>query len=163
MKKIAIVVLALSTGGCAQDMSLPKMSMPGLIGASAGAAIGGWAGYQFGGGLGQLAYTTVGAIVGGAGGYIAGEQLLPSDLALYQNTAQKGLSESPDGQTLSWHNPETGNQGVFRPVRSFVAMNGRSCRHYRTTVAFTDGFASGDGTAYQAADGPWQIVSNDFG
>ena len=163
MRKIAIVVLALSTGGCAQDISMRDISMPGLIGASAGAALGGYVGYQFGGGLGQIAYTAVGALVGGAGGYIAAEQLLPSDLTFYDSTTQKGLAESPDGQVLSWYNPETGNQGAFRPTHTFTAMNGRSCRHYRTTVAFQDGFASGDGTACRMADGRWQIVSNEFG
>jgi len=163
MKKIAIVVLALSTGGCAQDMTMPDVSMPALIGATAGAALGGYAGYQFGGGLGQIAYSTVGVIVGGAGGYLAADLLLPSDLALYDSTAQKGLASSADGQVLSWHNPETGNQGAFRPTRTFTAMNGRSCRHYRTTVAFIDRFASGDGTACRMADGRWQIVSNDLG
>ena len=132
-------------------------------GASAGAALGGWVGYQFGGGLGQMAFTAAGAIVGGAGGYVAANQLLPSDRVLYDSTTRKGLAESADGQVLSWYNPETGNQGVFRPTRSFTAMSGRSCRHYRTTVAFHDGFASSDGTACRMADGQWQIVSNDFG
>ncbi len=160
MRKVAVIVLALSIAGCAR---VPNVNMVEAAGAAGGAALGGIVGYQFGGGLGQLLYTAGGAIVGGATGYAATRALVSSDLVLYENTAQTGLAEASDGEISGWSNPETGNSGIFRPVRSFFARDGRYCRQYRTSVAFGDGTQSGDGIACQLADGRWQVVSDHLG
>ena len=159
MRKIAIVLLALSVGGCARNITMTE-----VIGTAGGAAIGGFVGSQFGGGLIRTLFTATGTLAGGVSGYVYARQLIKSDMALYENTAKKGLVNADDGQVLSWLNPETGRSGIFRPTRSFVSAQGQNCRTFRTTISFDDGFESGDGTACETASGKWLIFSsNDLG
>ena len=158
-KKIAAIVLALSLGGCANvDMSREEM-----LGAAAGAAAGGFLGYQIGGGLIMNSlFATVGTVAGGATGFYATQALIGSDRAAYDKTAQRGLNESNDGEVVNWRNPETGNSGIFRPVRSFYLADGRYCRQYRATVSFEKNVPSGAGMACRQDNGQWAVVSDDF-
>ncbi len=159
MKKITAVVLAVSLGGCANiDMTGEEM-----LGTMAGAAAGGAIGYSLGGStfISSL-FAVGGGAVGGTSGFLVTRALRGGDLAAYDETAQKGLASAKDGQILDWQNPETGNSGIFRPVRSFHTADGRLCRQYRATVAFPKDVVSGVGMACQGTDGRWQIVSDDF-
>jgi len=158
-KKIAAIVLAASLGGCANvDMSREEM-----LGTAAGAAAGGFLGYQLGGGIIMNSlFATAGTVAGGAGGYYATQALMGSDRAAYEQTAQKGLSESGDGEVVEWQNAETGNSGIFRPIRSFRLGDGRYCRQYRATVSFDKTVRSGAGMACHHGDGQWAVVSDDF-
>ncbi len=157
--KLAFCILALVTTSACENQ---KMSME-MAGAVVGAAVGGYAGAQFGGGLGQLAYIGAGAVSGAVGGYEVGRILKESDMAFYRRTAEQALAEADNGITSNWQNPETGNSGAFRPTQTFKALNGQTCRHFRSTVAFSDAVESGDGTACYQADGRWEIISNYFG
>ena len=159
MKKITAIVLAASLGGCANiDMTRDEM-----LATAAGAAVGGVLGYQIGGGiLVQSLFATAGTVVGGTGAYMTIRALQGSDLAAYDDTAQKGLASSVDGQILDWKNLETGHSGIFRPVRSFFTAEGRLCRQYRATVSFSKVVQSGVGMACLGSDGRWQIVSDQF-
>ncbi len=159
-KKLTAFVLAVSLGGCANvDMNREEM-----LGTAAGAALGGFLGFQFGGGglLMNSAFAALGTAGGGAAGYYTTRTLMGSDRAAYERTAQKGLSESPDGKVVDWQNPESGNSGIFRPIRSFRLADGRYCRQYRTTVSFDKTVHSGAGMACRNAGGEWEIVSDDF-
>jgi len=158
-RKIAAVVIAVSLAGCANaDMTREEM-----LGAAAGAAAGGLLGYQLGGGiLVNSLFATIGTVAGGAGGYYATRALMGSDLAAYERTAQKGLAQASDGQILEWQNPETGNSGIFRTIRSFKMADGRYCRQYRATVSFEKNVRSGVGMACRQDGGQWQVVSDDF-
>lgn len=159
IKKISAIILAVSVGGCANvDMTREEM-----LGTAAGAAAGGFLGYQFGGGLLMNSlFATVGTVAGGAGGFYATRSLMGSDLAAYERTTQKGLVQADDGQILDWQNLETGNSGIFRTIRSFQLADGRYCRQYRTTVSFARNVHSGVGMACRQDKGQWQIVSDDF-
>lgn len=158
-KKLTAFVLAVSLGGCANV----EMSREELLGTAAGAALGGFLGFQLGGGLlMNSAYAALGSVGGGAVGYYSTRTLSGSDRAAYERTAQKGLSQSPDGEVVNWRNPETGNSGIFRPIRSFRLADGRYCRQYRATVSFDKTVHSGDGMACRNADGAWEVVSDDF-
>ena len=108
------------------------------------------------------AFATLGTIGGGAAGYYTTRALMESDLAAYERSAQKGLKETSDGQVVDWQNPDTGNSGIFRPIRSFRLADGRDCRQYRTTVSFDKTVHSGDGMACRNANGQWEIVSDHF-
>ena len=108
------------------------------------------------------AFATLGTIGGGAAGYYTTRALMGSDLAAYERSAQKGLKEFSDGQVVDWQNPDTGNSGIFRPIRSFRLADGRYCRQYRTTVSFDKTVHSGDGMACRNANGQWKIVSDHF-
>ena len=158
-RKIAAVVMAVSLAGCANaDMTREEM-----LGAAAAAAAGGFLGYQLGGGiLVNSLFATIGTVAGGAGGYYATRALMGSDLAAYERTAQKGLAQASDGQILEWQNPETGNSGIFRTIRSFKMADGWYCRQYRTTVSFEKNVRSGVGMACRQDGGQWQVVSDDF-
>ncbi len=159
MKKITAIVLAASLGGCANvDMTGQEM-----LGAADGAAIGGAVGYGLGSTTFVSSLLAVGGVAaGGTGGFLLTRALRGGDLAAYDKTAQKGLASAEDGQILDWQNPETGNSGIFRPVRSFRTADGRLCRQYRATVAFPKEVVSGVGMACQGADGRWKVVSDDF-
>ena len=158
-RKISAIILAVSVGGCANvDMSREEM-----LGTAAGAAAGGFLGYQLGGGLIMNSlFATVGTAAGGAGGFYATRALMGSDLAAYERTAEKGLTQAGEGQVLDWRNPETGNSGIFRTIRSFHMADGRFCRQYRTTVSFAKDVRSGVGMACRQDNGQWQVVSDDF-
>ncbi len=158
-KKVTAIVLALSLGGCANvDMSRDEM-----LGTAAGAAAGGFLGYQLGGGLIMNSlFATVGTVAGGAAGFYATQALIGSDRAAYDQTAQQGLNESNDGEVVDWQNPETGHSGIFRPVRSFYLADGRYCRQYRTTVSFDKNVRFGEGMACRQGNGQWAVVSDDF-
>ncbi len=157
--KIAACVVALfATSACVQE-DVPLE----LVGAAAGAAVGGVVGAEFGGGLGKLAYITGGVLTGGVVGYEVGRVLSESDMAFYRPTAQKVLPSNQLGMTAGWKNPETGHSGIIRPASAFQTINGQTCRHFRSTVAFNDAIETGDGTACHQPDGSWQIVSNYFG
>ena len=134
-----------------------------MLGTAAGTAVGGILGFQLGGGLlMNSAFATLGTIGGGAAGYYTTRALMGSDLAAYERSAQKGLEESSNGQVVDWQNPDTGNSGIFRPIRSFRLADGRDCRQYRTTVSFDKTVHSGDGMACRNANGQWKIVSDHF-
>ncbi len=158
-KKVTAIVLAVSLGGCANV----NMSRDEMLGTAAGAAVGGLIGSQFGGGLIMNSlFATAGTLVGGATGFRATQILMGSDRAAYDQTAQKGLNESNDGEIVDWQNPETGHSGIFRPVRSFRLADGRFCRQYRTTVSFKKNVRSGVGMACRQGNGQWAVVSDDF-
>jgi len=157
-KVIAPVLILLALSGCASR----NVSVYEFGGAAAGAALGGWAGSHIGAGAGQMIYMGIGSLLGAVGGYAAGVELEKSDLALYGQTAERGLAEASDGTTLTWNNPQTGNSGAFRPTQTFYASSGMLCRNYRATVAYDGGIQSADGAACRQADGKWKIVSDNF-
>ena len=119
-------------------------------------------GAQIGGGLWNLAWTAVGAAGGVAGGYELGRKLEESDLVFYKKITTNELTASSNGEMFNWSNPKTGNSGVIRPVSQYTMANGRICRGYRSTVAFSDVVQSGSGTSCQGSNGAWQMITDDF-
>ncbi|MFQ5765975.1 MAG: RT0821/Lpp0805 family surface protein [Rhodospirillales bacterium] len=159
MKKLTAIVLAVSLGGCA-NVDLTREE---LLGAAAGAAVGGIVGYQFGGGvIMNSLFATAGTLAGGTAGLLTTRALMGSDLASYDRTTRKALVSATNGAILDWQNPETGNSGIVRPMNSFTMADGRLCRQYRATVSFAENVRSGQGMACRNADGRWQVVSDDF-
>ena len=159
MKKGLIVALALMVSACANK---PNLSTPHVVGAGVGALAGGAIGYQFGGGVTQSLATTVGAILGGAVGYTMGPRLWPSDRIALNQATHRALFE-PDGEIVTWSNPETGNGGMVRPTRSFLGPTGTMCRQFRTSLAWGNGTTGGTGLACLQADGSWSVVEDRLG
>jgi len=157
--KSLIVVLALALTACANK---PNLSTPHVVGAGVGAIAGGVIGYQFGGGITQSLATTAGAILGGAVGYAAGPRLWPSDRVALNQATHRALAE-PDGEIVTWSNPETGNGGMVRPTRSFLGPQGTMCRQFRSSVAWGAGTTSGTGLACLQPDGSWSVVEDRLG
>ncbi len=163
MKNVVVVVLSLFAASCAMlpntdTIMNTRLTTGGIIGAAAGAAFGGYAGSYIGGGIVQTMAIAGGALIGGVSGYSIGERLYPSDVAAYDATTKTALAKARDGEIRGWSNPDTGNSGIVRPVRTFTAQNGATCRDYRSTFSFKDGAVSADGTACKQATGDWLTV-----
>jgi surface antigen len=159
MKKIICVpvVLVLTLTGCGQRLSNAEM-----VGMAVGGILGGYAGSQIGHGLWNTAWMAVGAASGVAGGYVTARKLGESDMAHYKSVTGNELAAAERGDILNWTNPETGNSGIIRPVRTYASEEGNVCKGYRSTVAFSDVVQSGSGSACLTTDGSWQIVADDF-
>jgi surface antigen len=159
MKKLICipVVAVLALSGCNQRLSNAEM-----IGMAAGGIVGGFAGAQIGHGVWNMTMAGVGAAGGVATGYVLGRKLEASDMVFYNKITSKQLASASQGQILNWSNPETGNSGVIRPVSEYKMSNGRLCKGYRSTVAFSDEVQFGSGTSCQISRGTWQMISDDF-
>ena len=163
MKALCVATLGLSVAGCAESVQKVKsMNWAEVVGTLGGAAIGGFAGAQFGGGVGQSAFTAAGVLIGGTAGFVGARMLAPSDQAEYERTVQHALNEAPDGHVVRWRNPETGRSGIFRSVASYQRDSGQRCRQYRSSVVFDDGVFNGGGTACLQADGRWLKLHDEF-
>ncbi len=163
MKNVVVVVLSLFAASCAMlpntdTIMNTRLTTGGLLGAAVGGALGGYAGSYVGGGIVQSLAIAGGALAGSVSGYSIGERLYPSDVAAYDATARTAISEARDGEIRGWSNPDTGNSGIVRTVRTFTAQNGATCRDYRSTFSFPDGALSADGTACRQANVDWRTV-----
>ena len=76
MKRIIFLALALSLASCKTTGDPDNQR---AVGAVAGAVIGAFVGYQFGGGSGQTIMTVLGAVAGSAGGYYAADYIIKRD------------------------------------------------------------------------------------
>ena len=168
MKKYVVIFCVFVLSACA-NVDAQRANFGGLAGAVVGALAGGHAGAKFGGGLGQTLFISAGAVTGASVGYEAGTILYPSDQAAYDKNARVALNETTNGKISDWINPETGNSGIFTPIKTYIASNGRKCRNYRSTLALkTHGNPKGiiahqSGTACQQKDGSWHSLSNKIG
>ncbi|MDX9859464.1 MAG: RT0821/Lpp0805 family surface protein [Rhodospirillales bacterium] len=153
-----LIVLALATAmvavsACADYQNRPKQTGGALIGAAAG----GLAGSQIGGGSGQLAATAVGVLLGGLVGSEVGRSMDEVDRLRAQ---QAGVQALETGQPIRWENAESGNYGTVTPVRTGTdTQTGALCREYQSTVTVGGKQEQAYGTACQQADGSWKIVN----
>ena len=168
MRKYIVISCIFALTACA-NVDMQKANFGGIAGTMVGALAGGHAGAKFGGGLGKAIFIVAGAVTGAGVGYEAGIILYPSDQAAYDNNARVALNKNINGKISDWVNPETGNSGIFTPVKTFVATSGRTCRDYRSTLALkTPGDQKGiiahqTGTACQQTDGSWHSLTKKIG
>ncbi len=157
MKKIVLMVSAVSLLSLTACESLQQGGNKQKIGAVGGAVVGGLLGSKVGGGSGQLWATGAGAIIGGLLGNEIGASLDKADLA-YANQAGERAQAAPIGETISWSNPDSGNSGTITPTREGYSSSNRYCREYRQEI-FIDGRSeTAVGQACQNPDGTWEIV-----
>ncbi len=158
MKLFKVMVVAgtiVSLGACLQDKGNKELG-----GTLIGAGIGGLAGSQIGSGTGQLAAVGLGVLLGGLIGSEVGKSLDKADQAYAAQTYQNSLETAPTGQTQTWVNPDTGNQGTYTPVRTYQSDTGQYCREFQQTITVGGQTESAYGTACRQPDGSWQIVGN---
>ncbi len=164
MKRFSVIALVLLLGACSSErFNVGRIGPGALVGGAVGALAGGMVGSEIGAGLGQSLAMATGIVFGAGGGYALGERLYPSDQVAYDKTASRALNASEDGQPLAWSNDETGNSGIFRPVRTFKTADGWLCRDYRTTTALQERIRQGTGTACLQADGNWRVLLENDG
>ncbi len=162
-KFLIAAVCAFTLTSCTQTFEHAKSaSWADVVGTLGGAAIGGYAGAQFGGGFAQTIFTATGVLFGSASGYMMSRRLGALDLTLYENTVQTALKSPKNGKIHRWSNPNTGRSGIFRTITSYHRPDGSKCRQYRSSVVFDDGVASAGGAACQQPDGRWLALNDAF-
>ncbi len=128
-------------------------------GAAAGAIAGGIAGSNIGDGSGQLWATGAGALIGAFVGSEIGKSLDRADKLYHEQATQKAYS-APIGETISWQNPESGNEGNITPVREgYTEASNNYCREYKQTIIIDGEAQTAYGTACQDANGDWTLVN----
>ena len=153
-----VIVLALATvmvtaSACTGMQDRPKQTGGTLVGAAAG----GLAGAQIGGGKGQLAATALGVVLGGLLGSEVGRSMDEVDRIRANQASEQALNS---GQSIRWENPNTGNSGMIVPVRTGTdAQTGALCREYQQTVTVGGKQEQAYGTACRQADGSWKVVN----
>lgn len=150
-----VAAIALSLGAC-ESQGISNETVGQVLGAGVGAVVGS----QFGSGTGRIIATAVGTL---AGAWIGGElakRLDNRDRAMMSNSTNQALANAPNGQTVSWSNPESGNAGSTTPISSYKAPSGKNCRQFNQTVVAGGQQEARQGTACQQPDGSWQIASN---
>lgn len=151
---------ALLLSGCA-NMPPPKMNGQAttgeVVGAATGATIAGVAILYGGpgGGWGRVALAALGAAAGAYAGQQVGTMLSQMDMRRAEGAANLAFSDLPNGQAQGWHNPETGNSGVFVPTNTYMMSDGTICRDFQASVATKTANGQTQGTACRMRDGTW--------
>ncbi len=65
-----------------------------------------------------------------------------TDWALFKLTGRELLEEAPDGETRTWENPDSGNQGVMKAVTTYKSKVGLKCRQLRIRNTTNGGLTS---------------------
>ncbi len=119
-----------------------------------GAIAGGVLGNQVGSGSGRVAATIAGTMLGGYLGGELGRSMDDSD----RYRAAEALERAPTNDTVSWSNPDTGNDYAVTPTRTYYD-DALPCREY-TTEAWVGGRKETlYGTACRQSDGTWQAAN----
>ena len=144
---VMLLVTACESGGTKQT-----------LGTGAGAILGGLAGAQIGDGSGRLWAVGAGTLLGALAGSEIGKSLDRAD-KLYMSRANEQARSAPVGETISWNNPESGNQGTVTPTRDGYSNRGNYCREFQQTIMVGGREQEAYGTACQQPDGSWEIMS----
>lgn len=121
------------------------------VGQVLGGVAGGVLGNRVGSGSGRVAATIAGTMLGGYLGGKLGQAMDDSD----RYRAAQALEKSPTNSTVSWSNPDTGNDYAVTPTRTYYE-DAQPCREY-STEAWIDGRRETVyGTACRGSDGSWQ-------
>jgi surface antigen len=136
--------------GC--ESTGPKTAIGGLGGAAAGGLLGAALG-------GSETGIAAGAILGGLLGGAIGDRLDAADRARAHQAATQALETIPSGQSVTWHNPDSGTSGAVTPIRTYQTASGQYCREYQQTITIGGERHQSYGTACRQPDGSWKIVS----
>ena len=162
MKKALILTTAVGLSGALAGCGVQKQQthdqfVASAVSAVSGAGIGYAVGSQFGGGTGNIMMMIFGGTVGAMGGWAYGGTLMPSDRETFRKTTQHAMQHTPNGQVVTWANPETQAAGSITPTGSFIGKGGLHCRNFDATVAAKDGIGRGSGIACKGQDGEWLV------
>jgi len=144
-------VATFALASCTTIGDNPKAAIGGLGGATVGGLIAAAAG---GGGAGIAAGVIGGALLGG----LVGNYLDDRDKKMAADSANRALESAPSGQSVAWHNPDSGHSGTVTPVRTYQS-GGTYCREYQQTVTIDGKPQQSYGTACRQPDGSWKIAN----
>lgn len=143
----AAVIGAMLMSGCANYQS--RQEQAGMV---IGGVLGGVLGSQVGRGDGRTAAVILGTLAGAAIGGTVGRSMADTDRL---KTAH-ALESVRTGVPSSWSNPDTGNQYVVVPTRTYDGTGG-PCREYTIDAVVGGTKDKVFGTACRQADGSWQV------
>lgn len=150
MKNAMIIISLIFLMGCAGNQQTPYNTIGGGL---LGGIGGGIAGSQIGSGDGRTAAIIGGTIAGVALGSYIGSYMDRTDQQQMSNT----LERVPSNQSVSWQNPDSGNQFQVTPQPAFQTRNGTYCREYLTEAYINGELQQTYGTACRKPDGSWEI------
>ena len=157
MKKTVLTLFVASAIALTGCNTTDSWGTKQTVGTGAGAVAGGLLGSQVGSGSGRLWATGAGVLLGALVGSEVGSSLDRADRA-YMQQAQQQAHTASVGDTISWNNPESGNNGTYTVTRDGTSRTtGRYCREYRQTVVIDGRSETAYGTACQNPDGTWQV------
>lgn len=152
IRNLAMVTVA--TIGLVACQSTDGPGTKETIGTLGGAAAGAVIGSQIGGGSGQVIAGILGALAGGYIGNQIGVSLDRADQA-HMARAQQQAYTAPVGQSISWHNPDSGIRGTVTPTRQGTSETGQACREYTHKIMIGGKEETAVGVACQNPDGTW--------
>lgn len=154
--KFAVAVMALSILAGCQNGGVGGMGTKQTFGTLGGAGAGAVIGSQFGSGDGRIAATAIGTLLGAFAGSEIGASLDRADQAAAGQAMNQAYA-APVGQTISWNNPQSGNNGTITTTRDGYSQAGAYCREFQQNIVVGGRTQTAYGTACQAQDGTWQI------
>jgi len=153
MSRILVVVFAaVMLQSCGDSMK--KQTGGTLLGGLAGGLVGS----AFGKGSGRIVAAGLGAVAGAVVGNQIGKSLDEKDRLLMEKSSQQALEYSPSGKSVPWSNPDNGNSGSVRPVKTYRTSEGKYCREYTQDVMIGGESHKAFGKACREPDGHWRIA-----
>ena len=130
-----------------------------------GAGIGAATGAMFGAILGEKSGNafmgaTIGTIFGGIAGSAIGRKLDENDKKLMNNATEEALENTKSGQKIAWRNPDSGNEGYIKPVKTYRVKESY-CREFIQEAIVGGEKVKVYGKACRKPDGQWKIISTD--
>ena len=156
-KFCALSLVSLTLAGCDQaggQNMMTKQNVGTVLGGATGAILGS----QVGGGSGKVAAIAAGTLIGAAVGNGIGASLDRVDQGYYQRSTTTALESARSGQTVEWHNPDSGNYGTITPTNTYKNDSGEFCREFTQTVTVGGKKQQAYGVACRQPDGSWKIV-----
>jgi surface antigen len=155
LKRLAgALAVLVALGGCQNWEYGEKETAGTVIGGVGGAVLGS----QVGNGTTRVVATAAGTLLGAWIGNSVGRSLDRADQQYATQTANAALERSPDGQSSTWKNPNTGHSGSTTPTRTYETAEG-PCREYQTSVVIDGRTQTAYGTACRQPDGSWKVVN----
>jgi surface antigen len=147
---VLAIFVAFTLAACGPYPPGPKATVGGL----GGAAAGGLLGAALGGGAKGIA---AGVILGGLLGGAIGDRMDAADRKYATRAASRALETNRSGTPTTWRNPDSGNSGTIKPVRTYQKRSGQYCREYQQKVIIGGKEHDSYGTACRMPDGSWKV------
>lgn len=156
LRTTSALLLIVMLSGCAQTGQGIANNPKTTMGGMLGAAGGGLIGAAAGGGTaGIIGGVLIGGLLGGA----IGNHLDQRDKQMAASNAQRTFESAKTGQTSTWQNPDSGNSGTITPTKTYQNAGGQYCREYQQTITVGGESHQAYGTACRQPDGSWKIQS----
>ncbi len=106
-------------------------------------------------GLGALALALASCAALRGGDPSAYDRLTGYDVRLAAGSFQETLEGARDGETRTWRNYMSGNEGAITPTRTYLSEGGYFCRDYQEELTVDGGASAFSHSACRNEDGRW--------